>query len=253
MSADTPIIRLEYFHDDDPEDPKAWQAFQERWEGFDPVAEGYKTVVCDSQTFMAMRKRNDCQFRTMKKAKDPRRWYAETTDAIERCLMGRWAGLRCNVVLICHVSQEKDEVHGSFVFNPMASGRLAKGLPAGYSEVYHAYVDYDKKKQESTWHLQTVGDNRFSAATQIQAPDGCEPDYEALWEDWPAKKVKPIVHTLVYGDFGSKKSFLAASFPKPILVQMFDPIGKENPYLSQGEPDGIKFNKRHGIYVQNVY
>lgn len=246
------LIRLEYYQDAEPEKPEAWQAFEERTTGFDPVAEGYQTVVCDSQTFMAMRKRNDCQFRTMKKAKDPRRWYAETTDAIERHLMGKWASFRCNVVLTCHVSQEKDEVHGSFLFAPMASGRLSKGLPAGYAEVYHAYADYDKKLQESSWGLQTTGDNRFSACTQIQAPSGCEPDYEALWEDFTGK-VRPDLHVLVYGDFGSKKSFLAASFPKPMIVMMFDPMGKDNPYLQQGTPGGIKYNKTHGIYVQNVY
>lgn len=51
----------------------------------------------------------------------------------------------------------------------------------------------------------------------------------------------PITHTLAYGDAGSGKTDFAASFAgalatTPVLVFMFDPFGKETPYLKRGVP-----------------
>lgn len=47
------------------------------------------------------------------------------------------------------------------------------------------------------------------------------------------------IHTLVYGDSGSGKSTFAATYPKPMLVWMWDPWGKETPYLKRGEPSNV--------------
>jgi len=44
-----------------------------------------------------------------------------------------------------------------------------------------------------------------------------------------------IQHWLIYGDSGAGKSTGAATFPKPALVFMFDPIGKDTPYLRRGQ------------------
>lgn len=38
------------------------------------------------------------------------------------------------------------------------------------------------------------------------------------------------IHVICYGNAGNGKSTLAATFPKPILVQMWDPLGKERAY-----------------------
>lgn len=50
----------------------------------------------------------------------------------------------------------------------------------------------------------------------------------------------PLVHTVTYGPWGSGKSTFAATFPKPMLVLAFDPLGKEAPYLKRGTamPEG---------------
>lgn len=45
---------------------------------------------------------------------------------------------------------------------------------------------------------------------------------------------KPIIHVVDYGPWGSGKSTFAATFPKPMLVIAFDPVGKEAPYLKRG-------------------
>lgn len=46
---------------------------------------------------------------------------------------------------------------------------------------------------------------------------------------------RPPLHVLVYGETGSGKSSFAATFPKPMLVICFDPLGKHLPYLKGGE------------------
>lgn len=58
-----------------------------------------------------------------------------------------------------------------------------------------------------------------------------------------------IQHFLIYGDSGAGKSTGATTFPKPALVFMFDPIGKDTPYLRRGivqegmTPDGMPANQ----------
>lgn len=53
-------------------------------------------------------------------------------------------------------------------------------------------------------------------------------------------------HWLIYGDSGGGKTTGAATFPKPGLVFMFDPVGKDTPYLKKGDveesknPDGTR-------------
>lgn len=42
------------------------------------------------------------------------------------------------------------------------------------------------------------------------------------------------LHVIVYGNAGNGKSTFAATFPKPLLVQMWDPLGKERAYTRMG-------------------
>lgn len=245
------LVRLEYYHDINPRKPGAWQRFDENWVNRDPVEEGYASVVIDSLTFLQLRKFHHAQYVALRGAKDPRKWYGDTTEALEQVIMGRFASYRCNVLLTAHMSREKDERSGSMIYWPAAPGRLGPkggGLPSAFAETYRAYVRTSKEGNE--FCLQTEKSSKFAACTQIMAPDGCEPDYKELWENF--KGVKPALHILVYGDAGSKKSVLAASLPKPILVVMCDPIGKDGPYLRVGEPQGMKLNRDLGVYTQNV-
>lgn len=45
---------------------------------------------------------------------------------------------------------------------------------------------------------------------------------------------REFICCLLYGDPGSRKSTMAASFPKPILVLQFDPLAKAGPYRRAG-------------------
>lgn len=245
-------IRLEYYHDKTPEKPEAWHRMRENWSGRDPIEEGYKTVVFDSMTSAQFHAFNHCRYRTMRSAKDPRKWYGAVTESLEMFTMGNLAALHCNVVVIAHLSREKDDRAGSMVYWPSAPGRLGPkggGLPSAFAETYRAYVK--TKSGENEYLLQTETSSKHIACTQIQAPNPAEPEYEALWENWEGKE-RPPIHLLVYGNAGAKKSMLAATFPQPILVIMCDAIGKDGPYLRAGNAQKMKFNRELGIYTRNV-
>lgn len=57
---------------------------------------------------------------------------------------------------------------------------------------------------------------------------------------------------LGYGDSGTMKSTFFAGFPKPMLVFMFDPWGKERPYLRRGRP-GELYQDEHGTWITPVF
>ncbi len=140
----------------------------------------WATVVVDSVTFMEIAARMSHQFILSPRAKEPRQWWAGATDDLERMLMIRFGSLPMNVVVLAHIDEEKDELHGTFVRSPKAPGRLRKGLAAGYGELYRAYVQRDAQRVPSFW-LQTRSDAMFNAASQIGAPDPCPTAYAALW------------------------------------------------------------------------
>ena len=50
---------------------------------------------------------------------------------------------------------------------------------------------------------------------------------------------RPAIHVLNYADSNLGKSTFASTFPTPILVKSFDPLGKETPYLNLGKPTPI--------------
>ena len=145
----------------------------------------YATHVFDSITAMALAARRWGQYKMNPHAKEPRQWFGFATDRLEEMLLGRVAGFPTNVVLVAHIDQDKDELHGEMVYNPSAPGRLAKadGIPSQYGEFYRLYVE---REDDGTLvrRLQTQNNGRYNASTQIDAPDGCAPNYLALWSNW---------------------------------------------------------------------
>lgn len=248
MSDRDRLIRIEYYHDENPEKPICYRRFSERMVNIHQEKE-WATVVVDSVTSMELAKRHEAQFKTLKGARDPRQWYAASKEGLEQMLMTRLGSLRKNVVVIAHVNITEDEAHGTIIYNPAAPGKLRFALPSGYAESYYAFV---KPKRDGNLHLlQTERSSEFGACTQLPAPNPCKPNYKALWANHEGDKYP--LHCLVYGDFGSMKSTFAATFPKPMLVLSFDNLGKEGPYTRKGEPGRVKWSNRHGIYVQDVY
>ena len=180
-----PIIRIDYFMDVNPKDPRAFERWQARLVDIEDflIAGKFKTLVFDSTTSAELLARKLHQHRLNKTSKDPRQWFAGSTDLLEESLMGALPSLiTTNVVVVSHISEDKDEVAGTFVRNPLAPGRLQKRLASRYGEFYRAYVSRDDDG-ERYWALQTTIDDRYNAATQIGAPDPCEPTYNALFAE----------------------------------------------------------------------
>lgn len=183
---DNLLIRIEYFGDIDIRKPTGFRTFMRRMQDFYSELNLWSTAVVDSVTFMELAARKHEQYNINPKTKDRRQWWGGSTDNCEEFLQGSFGAMPINVVLVAHIDEDKDEMNGTIVRKPKAPGRLSKGLAAGYSEIYHAYVSRSEKG-EREYLLQTQPDNMWIAETQIGAPDPSWGDYESLWTTYDAE------------------------------------------------------------------
>ena len=175
------LVRIEHYIDDDPRKPMAYARFLERLAVLDRDLIEWKieTLVTDSVTFMELAARKEQQYKLNPNARDPRQWFGGSTDTLEEVIMIRYGALRCRGIVIAHIDEDKDEVHGFFVRNPAFPGRLRKKNSAAFSEVYRAFVKRDDHGHEGYW-WQTRSDGVFNATSQLHAPNPCEQRYSAL-------------------------------------------------------------------------
>lgn len=249
------LYEIHYYHDNEPEDPEAWALFRQEQTDFNPRKWG--TWVLDSVTGAVDAAYCEQAYVVNKNGKTIHH-RGGVTDQLELHVKIRAKGYPCNTVVTAHVERkfvqqldgrkldkrqeggEEDDGGQIMVRGLSAPGRLGRsgGLGSQFSEVYRAY-GYRSKKGARVWGLQTQIDEEWTAKSQINAPDGCEPDYEALWGNFK-RKDRPTIHTLVYGVEGTKKSTLAASFvvAGPVYVCMFDGLGMDEPYLRRGTEMG---------------
>ena len=182
--ADRRTIRVEYYHDRSigkaAPKPSAYRRFRERVDDLFTEYREWKTIVIDSLTFMELAARKNEQYVLNPTSRDPRQWYAGSTETLEEMLLMVFSNLSTNVVCCAHIDEKRDEVHGNMIYNPALPGRLSRRLPAGYGELYRAYVARDD--EENLVHrLQTRATDEYNASSQIQAPDPCVPLYQSLW------------------------------------------------------------------------
>lgn len=190
------IRRIEYFLDANPQSPTGYQYFIARFaevhRGIQQARAGdidaqkqfpYQTVIIDSLTMAELGARKLSEYKLNPTTKEPRQWFGYSTNALEEMLMIRCGSLPCNVVAICHLDKEKDEVEGLQVRNPNLPGRLRGNAASAFGEFYHAYRRRNDKG-EFTYLLQTRGDQFFNANSMIQAPNPAVPDYNNLWGNW---------------------------------------------------------------------
>jgi hypothetical protein len=226
------LARLVYFHDDDPYNPKAWSEYQFFIRNVSQYHSHFPTTVIDSASFMEAAVRKYDQYVLNPDVKDPRKWYAASAMALEEAIWLHPISWPVNVVLTCHVETDKDEVHGTFVRTPSVRGKQLQGkIGAAYQEMYREFIHIDPATGVHQHVLQTRLDAMYTARTMIHAPTPCQADYNALWggaAPWT------VLHCLVYGEPGSGKTTFAATWPKPLLILFFDPIGKDLPYLELG-------------------
>ena len=62
----------------------------------------------------------------------------------------------------------------------------------------------------------------------------------------------PIIHAMIYCPHHTGKSTFAATFPKPMLVLMYDALGKDQPYLKAGSQVSKVINNANGTPFRQV-
>jgi len=189
------LCQIEFFHDADPRKPQAFRQFRNRFDTlFEEVqASRWATVVIDGVTFLELISRKLYQHDEVK-GKEPRRWYAQSTEDLEELLMCRAGALRCNVVVCAHLDKSYNEVSGVSVHHPAAPGRMSTRFGAGFPEMYVAHCLKQSDGQVKYW-LQTRTDSQCAASSVfLEAPDPCEPVYKALWATWDAKHPATVVN-----------------------------------------------------------
>lgn len=186
------LKRIEYYHDTtwvQPEvvnrkagksikdmSPDAYHRFLKRMAAYGDEEVAWATVVCDSVTAMEIASRRWDQFTLNPDAQDARQWYGASKDMLERMLLGRLAGLPCNVVVCAHIDDQPFENQGRGRRMPMAPGKLRASLPSQYGEVYRSWVD-DRGEH---W-MQTKSDGLWACTTQLELPEQIFPHYSSLW------------------------------------------------------------------------
>jgi hypothetical protein len=182
VMANDKFVRVEYFSSDNPTYPNAAPILEARMSHFSQEQNSWGTLVCGSLSSAALESRLNEQFVLNPAYKDPRKWYGAATEFVERLIMMQ-KSLRCNVVFICHVNKDKDEVGGELVYGPDLPGRLSWGAARYFNEVYHLYVMTGENGERARC-LQTEHDGRYISKTHIDAPNPCYPSYASLWTGW---------------------------------------------------------------------
>jgi hypothetical protein len=156
--------------------PTAYNTFLKRMAGFHHEYTDWATIVLDSATPLEIAARRWDQFVLNPGAEDGRQWYGASKDMLERMLFTRFAGFPMNVVVLCHIDDEKFEHQGKQRRVPMLPGKLRGSLGSQYQEVYHQFVS-----DQGEYLLQTRTDALFACTSAIQAPNPSPAHYEALW------------------------------------------------------------------------
>lgn len=179
----TPAVRVELYHDANVRKPTAFTRLEARLEALvEEVSAGaWASVVLDTMSAFELRARHFHQFVLNKGSKEPRQWYAGATELLEQLCLVTLAGLPCHVILLTHVDEDKDEVHGAFVRHPRAPGRLRTRMSEQW-EVVRAYVEDHEagKRKPAVYRLQTQRRDGYYASVQQrrgEAPaDPLDPD-----------------------------------------------------------------------------
>jgi hypothetical protein len=182
VTAKGEFIRIEYFSSSNPLFPNAAAMLEARMSYFGSEQDQWATLVCGSLSSAALESRLYDQYVLNPSYKDNRKHFGAATDFVERLIVSQKA-LPCNVVFICHISRDKDEMNGEMVYGPDLPGRLSTSAGRYFGEIYRLWIGKDDKGDYFR-ALQTMHDGRYQAKTHVAAPDGCYPHYESLWVNW---------------------------------------------------------------------
>jgi hypothetical protein len=190
VASDGGFIRVEYYASDSAQIANIQPILDTRMSYFANEQDNWATLACGSLSSVALEGRYYEQFVLNPQYKDPRKWYGAATECLERLIFMQRA-LRCNVVFMCHIGKDKDEVGGEFLFTPDLPGRLGHGAGRYFNEMYRVFVQQAEDGRRVRG-VQTDNDGRFQCKTHIDAPSviwsktgkAGSPSYEDLWVNW---------------------------------------------------------------------
>lgn len=174
------IIRVEHYDEPSPEQPIAYDNYLRRMTYFHKEFGQWATYVLDSATFFEMAARWHDEFRVNANNPDPRAPYGGSARAVERTICGRLPSLPMNVVVIGHTAHKKNEISGKTLYFPAAPGKQPRNVLAAFSEVYRPFYD----DRDGKFKVQTTISGIYYCQSQLQAPDGMEPRYKNIFENW---------------------------------------------------------------------
>ena len=187
------IVRIEYYAEPVPDDPKAYDIFESRMRGFEAQARSWASVAIDSMTFM--QRASLLRWKKVNPLESTKQhsnlsWYGGMAEDATNTVMSRACWWKTNVCIICHIDENKDDLADFGAVRSVAlAGKLSKRAPAGFGEVYRMrIVPSQKQNGEYLRELQTRGDTSWVANSLVaKAPNPCQPSYEALWANWKVK------------------------------------------------------------------
>jgi hypothetical protein len=184
VAADDSFTRVEYYSSDNPTLPHIAPVLEAQISMFAQEQSNWGTLICGSLSSAALENRLIEQFVLNPGYKDPRKWYGAATEYVERLIFAQKA-LKCNVVFICHIGRDKDEVGGEYLFGPDLPGRLSYSAGRYFNEMYRMFLWRDKEGIAHRY-LQVDNDGRYQCKTHIDASNPCGPNptYEMLWGNW---------------------------------------------------------------------
>jgi hypothetical protein len=188
MSRKTPgavLVQLEYFHDNEPTQPQAFDQLWRRWPSLrQEVIEGrWRSVVLETFSTLDLYARYRRTHGPL--AVDKPNILA--TDDVEQ-MLSRFNSLPCNLFMAAHIDKDMQTIDGKSMRVARGPGRLAKGFTEQFaSEMYRVY-GVDDGKGGITPQLQTRNDGTFNCATRIGAPNPCYPAYRELFVNYIAKQ-----------------------------------------------------------------
>jgi hypothetical protein len=196
---DATIVQIEYFHDDEPTQPKAFDRLFQRFPSLrQEVLEGYWRTVC-LETFTSL----DlfARYRRTHGSLACDKPNILATDDVEQ-MLSRFNSLPCNLFVGCHIDKDLEVIDGQAKRVPMGPGRLRKGFAALFaSELYRTYtVPNSDVPGEMIYQLQTRPSAEFVCGTRIGAPSPCYPHYRELFVNWLAKQQAATAAAAAKGD-----------------------------------------------------
>lgn len=180
-----PIIRITYFHEEEPEVPVAWEQFRsflvekKHLAAVNDRAPMPAAWVLDSASMLELAARGYSRYRLNPNTKEPRQHWSFATDCMEQVFLQRFSRLPGAVFVLCHIDSDKDERDGSYVYNPKLPGRLRDNAALGYTEVWRVHTLRDKKGT-TTRVVQTQPCEKYGCMTNWGVPDGLPNNFASL-------------------------------------------------------------------------